>query len=423
MFVDKVQISVKAGKGGDGVVSWRHERYIDRGGPDGGDGGDGGDVLVRATNAVNTLASFRHKQVIEAKPGGSGSKQRKHGANGDDVVIKVPTGTQVKNGDELIADLIQPGQEAVIAFGGKGGFGNAHFKSSTRQAPRVAEKGERGEQFDLDLELKLIADVGLVGLPNAGKSTFLSVVSNAKPRIADYPFTTLEPNLGVADVDSDSLLIADIPGLIEGAAQGKGLGDEFLRHIERTAVIIHLVDGYEDDVAGVYKTIQKELKDYKIDLSDKPQIVVLSKTDGLEDKVVKQKLKQLQKVSKSKDVLTMSAHTKEGVPEVLRAALKQVKTVRLVPQARDQEDENAPIVMTLSDEDRWEVEPYGDNWMVTGKKIERFAGRTDFENEAGVDRLHDIMRKMGILHALSRQGAEAGQTVQIGAHPEQKIKL
>ncbi|HET7630365.1 MAG TPA: GTPase ObgE, partial [Candidatus Saccharimonadales bacterium] len=295
MFVDKVQVIIKAGDGGNGIVSFRHEKFIDKGGPDGGDGGSGGDVIFVASRNQNTLAAFRYQKLIKAEPGQTGGKRRKRGKSGKDLEVKVPVGTVVTDArGETLADLTADGQQAVVAIGGKGGFGNAHFVSSTRQAPRVAEKGEKGEEINAVLELKMIADVGLVGLPNAGKSTLLATISNARPEIANYPFTTLIPNLGVVDIDKQtSVLFADIPGLIEGASQGKGLGDEFLRHVERTAVLVHLIDAYQEDIVKAYKTIQAELKAYKVDLSKRPQIVVLTKVEGLDDADLKAKLQQL----------------------------------------------------------------------------------------------------------------------------------
>ena len=241
MFVDVAQVFVKAGKGGNGAVSFRHEKYIDKGGPDGGDGGRGGNVVFVASKDVNTLLAFRYKPELKARPGQDGAKRNKRGRSGEDSYVKVPQGTIVMRDGHVVADLVDDGQEVIIARGGDGGFGNAHFKSSTRQAPRIAELGEPGDEFEAKLELKLLADVGLVGFPNAGKSTFLSVVTNARPAIANYEFTTLSPNLGVADIDDTSLLIADIPGLIEGASEGRGLGDQFLRHVARTAVLLHMI--------------------------------------------------------------------------------------------------------------------------------------------------------------------------------------
>lgn len=277
MFVDTAKVFIQAGKGGNGAVSFRHEIYVDMGGPDGGTGGKGGDVIFVASENLNTLIDFRFKPELKATPGQNGAKRDRHGRSGEPLYVKVPMGTIVRRAGKVIADLTEDGQEVIIAKGGDGGFGNAHFKSSVRQTPRIAEKGEFGETFDAELELRLLADVGLVGFPNAGKSTLLSVVSNARPEIADYAFTTLTPNLGVADIDDGSLLIADLPGLIEGASEGKGLGDAFLRHIERTAVLLHLIDVYTDDIAGAYKTIRAELTNYNLELNNRPEVVALTK--------------------------------------------------------------------------------------------------------------------------------------------------
>lgn len=415
-FVDRVKVSIKAGAGGDGALSFRHEKFRARGGPDGGDGGNGGDVYLTASRNQNTLAAFRYKKLLEAKNGVAGGKRRKHGKKGEDLDVAVPVGTAVQNqtGDTL-ADLTEDGQRVLIAKGGKGGFGNAHFTSSTRQAPRIAEKGEKGELLDAVFELKMIADVGIVGLPNAGKSTFLSVVSNAKPEIADYPFTTLVPNLGVVDIDKKrSLLLADIPGLIEGASQGKGLGDEFLRHVERTSIFLHLIDAYGDNVSQDYKTIIKELADYKTDLSQRPQIVALTKIEGLDKKQLNSKLRQLKKtVPKSTPVLAFSSLSKQGLNEVLRTLVKQVDAARK-RRAKVSKKDEIPVIGLRPSDDDWQIDKTAGGFIVTGSKIERFARRTDFKNEEGVGRLHDILRKMGILRELERQGIEPGQTITVG---------
>src|SRR5690606_20710407 len=296
MFVDTAKAFVAAGRGGDGAVSFRHEIYVAKGGPDGSDGGRGGDVIFKAVDNLNTLIDFRYKPELKAEAGKNGYKANRRGRSAEDLVVEVPVGTVVKRDGEVIADLDINGEEVVIAKGGAGGFGNAHFKSSTRQAPRVAEKGEPGESFEAELELKLLADIGLVGFPNAGKSTFLSVVSNARPEIADYAFTTLTPNLGVADIDGSSLLIADIPGLIEGASEGKGLGHAFLRHIERTAVVLHLIDVYSEDVAASYRTIESELKSHNPELAERPEIILLTKTEGLDKEIIDMQIEAIRKV-------------------------------------------------------------------------------------------------------------------------------
>lgn len=418
MFVDTTQVQIKAGNGGNGVVSFRHEKFIDKGGPDGGDGGKGGDVIFVASTNQNTLANFRyHKQLI-AEAGGAGSKRKKHGKNGNNLTVAVPVGTIItsESGD-VLADLAINGQSAIIARGGLGGYGNAHFVSSTRQAPRLAEKGEEGEELEVTLELKMIADVGLVGLPNAGKSTLLSVISNAHPEIANYPFTTLTPNLGVAKIDKDtSLLVADIPGLIEGASEGKGLGDEFLRHVERTMVLVHLIDSYQDDVVSAYKTVQKELEQYKFDLSHKPQLVVLTKIDGLDKEIIDSQKKALQKaLPKNSPVLTISAQTKTSLKEFLYAVAEAVKQERAKKLSQEPANKDLPVI-TISNENQWEVKKTAKGYVVRGRRIEKFAGRTDFSSFHATQRLRDIMKKMGIMHELIRQGISPGDKIIIAKH-------
>lgn len=415
MFVDTAVVKVSAGDGGNGSVSFRHEKFVDKGGADGGDGGKGGDVIFMASYSQNTLAKFRFQRLLTAEPGTAGSKRKKHGKNGQNLTVPVPVGTIITNEDgEVVADLRHDGHGVLVARGGLGGFGNAHFVSSTRQTPRVAEKGEPGSALTATLELKMIADVGLIGLPNAGKSTLLSVISNARPEIANYPFTTLTPNLGMATIDKEtSLLFADIPGLIEGASEGKGLGDEFLRHVERTLVLAHLIDCYEEDVASAYKTIQAELKAYKIDLSKKPQILVLTKIEGLDDEIVNAQKKALQKVApKGTKVLAISAQSKLGLKEFLRAVYKVVEQQRNL-QKKEVEDAPSLPIITIPDEQAWQVKKVDKTYMVTGRKIERFATRTDFTSYHGTQRLRDIMKKMGILHELVRQGIEAGDKISI----------
>jgi GTP-binding protein len=417
MFVDKVKVKVQAGDGGNGIVSFRHEKFIAKGGPDGGDGGDGGDVVVRASRNQDTLAAFRYKKTIMAQPGKSGGKRKRRGKSGEDLVVELPVGTVIANeGGEVLADLTKDGQQVVIAKGGKGGFGNAHFVSSTRQAPRVAEKGEKGESFEAMFELKLIADVGLVGLPNAGKSTLLASISNAHPAIADYPFTTLAPNLGVVDIGTESsLLFADIPGLIEGASEGKGLGDEFLRHIERTSVLVHLIDVYED-VAQAYKTIQQELKAYAADLTKRPQIVVLNKIDGFSNKELETKKASLAKQLPAKSKLfAISAQSKQGVDELLYEVQKIVKADRKRAEAK-QSKKQLPVIRLSDTDQSWKVTKQKDGYVVSGRKIERFAAKTDFTNPDGVARLRDIMKKMGIENELIRKGIEPGESIQIGGN-------
>lgn len=421
MFVDTAKVIVTAGKGGDGAVSFRREIYVDKGGPDGGNGGKGGDVIFVATNGENTLLDFRYQPNLRAQDGGAGAKRDRHGKNGDNLYVNVPVGTVVKRDGEVLADLTEEGEEVVVARGGDGGFGNAHFKSSVRQTPRMAEVGEPGDAFDAELELKLLADVGLVGFPNAGKSTFLSVVSNARPEIADYAFTTLTPNLGVAKVDDSTLLIADIPGLIEGASEGKGLGDDFLRHVERTAVLLHLIDVYSDNVAESYKTIRGELQKYNPELAERPEVIALTKIEGLDDDIINMQLDELNKVvPKNAEVFTISAVAHKGVTEVLRALRGKVKDARLANDTEEQAEEDSLDVITLGKDqldEKWDTSYDAENsiWTVTGAKIEKFARRTNYDQFESVNRLRAIMRKMGIYHHLVREGATGASTIRIGA--------
>jgi GTP-binding protein len=335
-FLDLAKVYIRSGGGGSGCVSFRREKFVEFGGPDGGDGGDGGDVWVEAVEGLNTLIDFRYQQHFFAKSGQGGMGRQRTGKNGDDIVLRVPAGTEViefaEDGDEgdegvVVADLTVVGQRALLAKGGNGGWGNLRFKSSTNQSPRNANPGQPGVERTLWLRLKLIADAGLVGLPNAGKSTFLAATSNAKPKIADYPFTTLVPNLGVVRVDEIELVMADIPGLIEGASEGRGLGDQFLAHVERCGALLHLVDGASEDVAEDYRIICAELTAYGAGLDEKPRIVALSKIDALDADEVKAKLKALTKAG-AKHPIALSSASGEGVIEALRRVRKAVAEYR-----------------------------------------------------------------------------------------------
>ncbi|MBR2998766.1 GTPase ObgE [Candidatus Saccharibacteria bacterium] len=479
MFVDTAKVSLKAGKGGDGAVSFRREIYIPKGGPDGGDGGKGGDIIFRADRNTNTLIDFRFTPILEAEGGKNGSGQRSAGRSGKDLIIDVPVGTVVykigakssfegiRSYDEderagpvttgagdapreriFLADLTEDGAEAIIAKGGDGGFGNAHFKSSTRQAPIIAEVGEPGEEFEAELELKSMADVGLVGLPNAGKSTFLSVVSNAKPEIADYPFTTITPNLGVATIDEHDLLIADIPGLIEGAAEGKGLGHAFLRHIERTAVLLHLVDVYSDDAGEAYQTIRNELEKYS-DLASRPEVVALTKCEGVDEDIIKMQMASILAKNPNAKIFPISAQAHQGVEDLLRelrqvcflnierasnhATINPLETVSRegydpseASEPRDGGRERAGSREDLLSEvptislspkalkSTWKATKISDDlYEVTGEKIEKFARRTDLNNYASVNRLRDIMKKLGIRAELTSLGAKPESIIRI----------
>ena len=419
MFADTAEVMIVAGKGGRGVVSFRHEKYVDKGGPDGGDGGKGGDVIFVADNNVNTLASFRFKPELRAGDGEAGGKRRKHGADGVDKLVKVPVGTAVYRDGRLVAELTTSGQCRAVAFGGAGGFGNAHFKSSTRQTPRVAEVGEKGDSFPAKLELKLVADVGLVGFPNAGKSTFLSVVSNARPEIANYAFTTLTPNLGVADIDGQSLLIADIPGIIEGASRGKGLGLEFLRHIERTSVILHMIDVATEDVVESYRVIRRELAQHSAALVAKSEVIALTKIDAVSESTVKQQLEHLHQVTKS-PIYPISAPAHLGTLELLRHLAEVVERQKAKQTPISQADASGGVEIKLDSRQlatSWWVSRRDDgSYLVTGEKIERFAERTDFDSEFSINRLRDILAKLNIVAELVKQGATGESVIEIAGH-------
>ncbi len=324
-FLDQAKVFVRSGNGGAGAVSFLREKFVEFGGPNGGNGGRGGDVIIRCVDGLNTLIDYRFQQHFKADTGTHGMGKDRHGAKGGDAILKVPVGTQVfeEDGETLIADFTEVGQELILLEGGNGGFGNAHFKTSANQAPRRANPGLVGTEKWIWLRLKLIADAGLVGLPNAGKSTFLAAVSAAKPKIADYPFTTLHPNLGVVSIGERDLVLADIPGLIEGAHEGQGLGDRFLGHVERCAILVHLIDGTQEDVKTAYKTIRGELAAYAEELAEKPEIVVLNKIDAIDPDAVKEKVKVLKRASKA-EVFTCSGVTGEGVDKVLYRIIAQM---------------------------------------------------------------------------------------------------
>lgn len=413
-FIDTASVTIAAGDGGSGRTSFRHEKFIDRGGPDGGDGGDGGDIIFVASRNQNTLMSFRFQKELVAEAGGNGGKTRKHGRRGKSLEVAVPVGTVVYDEEQVLFDLAEDEQRAIVAKGGRGGFGNAHFVSSVRQAPNFSEPGGEGQRRTLRLELKLIADVGLVGLPNAGKSTFLSVVSNAKPEIADYPFTTLTPNLGVVEIKgAGSMLVADIPGLIEGAAEGKGLGDEFLRHVERTAVLLHLVDATSNDVVKDYEVIIKELQSYSLDLTQKQQIVALTKIDLIDNKTLAKKQKLLEKQLPSSVALhTISSQAHQNIQALLYELLKAVQDFRSQEKAEADEAEETIPTLTLAAELPWKVELLKDGaYKISGSRVDKFASRTDFDNEESIQRYRYILQKMGVTHELVRKRAKRGDTI------------
>ena len=328
-FLDLARVTIRSGSGGAGAVSFRREKYVEYGGPDGGDGGRGGDVWVEAVDGLNTLIDFRYQQHFFAKNGQHGMGRQRTGKDGESVTLRVPVGTEILDEDEetVLADMTAVGQRVLLAKGGNGGFGNLHFKTSTNQAPRRANPGQEGIEREVWLRLKLIADVGLLGLPNAGKSTFLAATSNARPKIADYPFTTIHPNLGIVGVDEVEFVVADIPGLIEGAHEGRGLGDRFLGHVERCAVLLHIVDGTSEDVAADWETIIDELEAYGGELAEKPRITVLNKIDALDDEERVEKAAELEAVAG--DIMMMSGVSGDGVMDVLRACRRQIDEDRL----------------------------------------------------------------------------------------------
>jgi GTPase len=415
---DEVTIEVTAGDGGNGAVAFRREAHVPRGGPNGGSGGRGGNVVLRVDKRLNTLLPFRHKKHFRAQRAKHGSGKDQNGAYGDDLVVRVPPGTVVRDAEsgELLADLLAVQQELVVAHGGRGGRGNAAFASSTQRAPHFAEKGEKGQTRRLRLELKLIADLGIIGKPNAGKSTFLASITAARPKIADYPFTTLIPNLGVAEVDDRTVVLADIPGLIEGAHTGAGLGDRFLKHVERTRVLIHLLDGSSPDPIADFSTINRELEEYSPALSYKPQIVGFNKMDL---PAAKEHLKRLRsKLEKNgMRVVPISAVTGDGVRELLRGALAILDALpRQEPSAAE---DTVPVFRPAQDESVFTVEHVGKQetaqvYRVRGVKAERVAQMTNWDQEEGVYRFHRVLQAMGVNDALRAAGIREGDYVRIG---------
>ena len=413
MFTDQVEIYVRSGKGGDGMVHFRREKFVPMGGPDGGDGGKGGDLIFEVKPILNTLSSFRPNQKFRAEDGFKGGGSQMTGRGGKDLVIHVPPGTIIYDADtgEVIGDLTTDGQQLTICKGGRGGRGNQHFATSRNQAPRTAEKGEPYEEKRLRLELKLIADIGLIGVPNAGKSTLLSVLTNAKPKIAPYPFTTLEPNLGVAEIDIDaSIVIADIPGLIEGASMGVGLGHDFLRHVQRTRVLIHILDGLSEDPIADYSQINTELSLFDPNLAKKPQIVALNKIDQPQ---VQERLADIQKEFKKRKVefVTLSALARTNTRELLIQAHQKLAET---PEIEDIEVPK-PIYKPKEDPREFTVTREGENeWRISGVAIERSANMTYWEHYGSLRRFHKIMETLGITKALKNAGVQDGDTVAIG---------
>ncbi len=421
MFYDQAKIYVRAGDGGDGMIGFRREKFVPLGGPDGGDGGHGAHVILVVYPKLNSLIAFHRRAHFRAAHGTHGGKSNKTGASGDPLLINVPPGTVVRDADtqELLADLTEPGQQATVARGGRGGRGNARFTSSTNQAPRVAERGEPGQERWLQLELKLIADIGIIGVPNAGKSTLLATVSNARPKIADYPFTTLAPNLGVAELDDyASLVLADIPGLIEGAHAGAGLGHDFLRHIERTRVLIHLLDGAAEDPLDDWAKINQELALYNPVLADRPQIVVLNKMDLEEASILWWPEVRKTAADHNLSALAISAVTGQGVRELLFRVRQMLDELPPTPSALHAPDELLPTITLPVDEDVFTIErettPAGPAWRISGAKIERIAAMTYWEFGEAAERFQRILDGMGITDAMEAAGVQPGDAVHIG---------
>ncbi|HEY8314035.1 MAG TPA: GTPase ObgE [Candidatus Baltobacteraceae bacterium] len=411
-FIDEAAVSVAAGNGGDGIVAWRREKYVPKGGPAGGDGGHGGTVYLEATPELSTLVDFRFKRQFDAPSGNAGGTSNKSGKSGEDLIISVPVGTLVyrtleDQPEAFLVDLKSPGERVVVAKGGRGGLGNQHFATSKRQAPRFAEKGEPGQKCSLRLELRLLADCGVIGLPNAGKSTLLSVVSAARPKIADYPFTTLEPQLGVVRIaEEESFVMVDVPGLIEGAHEGAGLGDQFLRHVERTRVLVHLLDGGKtlDEILRDKDIIENELMAWNPRLREKPMLLVVSKLD-LPD--ARERLSDLR--ARFPEIRGISSATGEAVRDLLYAAWQTIQATPL-PEV----DVPEPPRILLKPNEPFAIDVRGDTFVISGERVERLASMTDFDSDEGLARFEQILAKLGVDKKLRELGAKEGDTVRIG---------
>ena len=417
MFVDQVVIHVKSGKGGDGMVHFHREKFVPQGGPDGGDGGKGGDVLFEVKPTLNTLSSFRPNQKFRAEEGAKGGPSQMTGRSGKDLIIHVPPGTLLFDADtgELIGDLTEKGQGLTLLKGGRGGRGNQHFATARNQVPRTAEKGEPAREKRIRLELKLIADIGLIGVPNAGKSTLLSVLTNARPKIAAYPFTTLEPNLGVANIDDHTtVVLADIPGLIEGASQGAGLGHDFLRHVQRTRVLIHVLDGLSEDPVADYSQINSELSLFDPNLAKKPQVAALNKIDQPE---VQERLGEIQEEFRKLNVelMTVSALARTNTRELLLRAYQKLEEAPPVEDLASAGEAPLPVYKPREDPREFVITREGANeWRISGTSIERAASMTYWQHDGSVRRFQRIMETLGVDEAMRKAGVQEGDTVAIG---------
>ena len=412
MFYDQVTITVKAGRGGDGAATFRREAHVPRGGPDGGDGGRGGDVILVADQDLNTLLPYRYEKTFKAGDGGHGARAKKHGKAGVSLHVRVPPGTVVRDADsnEVIADLVAPGDQAVVARGGRGGLGNVHFATATFQTPHFADKGEKGEERTLVLELKLVADVGIIGYPNVGKSTLLAAVSAARPKIADYPFTTIVPNLGVVGVGDDSFVLVDIPGLIEGAHEGKGLGHAFLRHAERTRLLIHMLDGLSADPLHDLEMVNQELSLYAEELQSRPQVVVVNKMDLAE---VRDRWPALQKKLQRRGyaAFAISAATGQGVSELMQAVSRHLRSVPI----RTISAREGVQVFRPQSVDAFTVSKEGDVFLVRGRRAERMVETADLDNPYARRRMMASLRRLGVVKALEEAGVRSGDRVRFGS--------
>lgn len=411
MFIDQAEIYVRSGKGGDGMVHFRREKYVPRGGPDGGDGGKGGDIIFEVTESLSTLANFRHIRRYIADSGKMGGPNNRYGKSAEDLIIPVPPGTIIYDNDtnEILGDLTDDGQQLMVCKGGRGGRGNTHFKNSRHQAPRTAEKGEPPEEKNIRLELKLIADIGLIGVPNAGKSTLLASLTNAQPKIGAYPFTTIQPNLGVARIDEyESVVLADIPGLIEGAAQGAGLGHEFLRHIQRTRVLIHLLDGMGEDPIADFSQINTELSLFDERLGEKPQVIALNKIDQPEVQDIWELVKA-ELESRGHKVMAISALARTDIRELLMKAVEELSNTPTLEEVAP-----LPVYRPETDPNEFEISREDDGgWRISGIAIERAAKMTYWEHYGSIRRFQKIMSTLGIEDALRKEGIEEGDTVYI----------
>jgi GTPase len=412
LFIDEIEIVVKAGAGGDGAVSFRREKFVPRGGPDGGDGGRGGSVYLEASDDINTLYVFRYKHTFKAEPGGNGTGNRKHGSKGEDLVIKVPVGTvATAEGEGVVADLTVPGERVMVARGGRGGLGNTHFTTSVIQTPRIAQKGEEGGERGLHLELRLLADVGLVGLPNAGKSTLLSTITAARPKIADYPFTTLVPNLGVAAIGEFSFVVADIPGLIEGAHTGAGLGLEFLKHVRRTRLLVHLLDGSAEDPVRDFEVLNRELAEYSAELAEKPQVIAFTKMDLPTSQEawpsVSERFRGMGLV-----VIPVSSATSEGIKELMGLLASKLAETKPAPVS----DEGLKVYR-LEGEEGYTLEVQREQagvFRITGKAADRASGLINIGTPEGMVMMKKRLAHLGVAKLLAKAGAKPGDAVRVG---------